>query len=466
MLLHIDIPNHRVYPLPLLITPFPCIYLISFDLDEEDKALKSIHDILKDMCAYSEQLLENVQPAVFLVGLQTEEKDRSSFADRLKNMLRMRSYDTLIVPPEGGDLHWTSHGANLSIHDDVALLCRIQGTPCCPPTQLSYPSLACHCELHHKFKDGEPFVLYKEIEDEMADTVRDTIKSPNFEHTLKVLHSCSLIFYPPFQGFKQSETVVVRQPQHLYQLFAQVQKLSKERQRMTIGDLVATTTVNIHGKEEWFKNLCSQMGLLIELFKGKTHVFVMSLDPDYKVPERAHFSVDPLLVTYRLSASEQKASDCLLPTPFFPTFVNAFLKKLHDRNPNQRGPLHMKRHYLCVNGKFATRIHVIEREQFIEIGLQQFNVSRPKQTNDEMVDSLQQACQDVCSIVSEAKCETAILASSIQLGFPCKCGTPEPGEYFGEFNQDDRTITCSKCNAPKAATPQQQIWFNNIEEKV
>ena len=458
VLLHIDIPNHQVYPLPLLITPFPCVYLISFDLDEEDKALKSIDDILKDMYAYSEQ--QKVRPVVFLVGLQTEEKERISFTKRLQDMLRTRSYDKLIVPPGGGDLHWTSRGANL--YDDVALLCGIQGNSCRPPTQLTYQSLARHCELHHRLKNGERLVLYKDIEAEMARTVQDPIETHNFEDILKNLHSFGLIFYHPLNGL---ETVVVRQLQHLYEIFAQVQQLSKDWPKATIGNFMQTKEkkgIDTMEKEEWFKKLCSKVGLVIEECKDKNkdYVFVMGLDHDYEVPERAHFSVDPLLVTYRLPALEQKADDCLLPTPFFPTFVNAFLKKLNERNPKQRRPIHVKRHYLHVSFRRAVHIHVIKREQFIEIGLQQFHLGA-NPTNAEMVVVLQKACQDVRCIVSESIHEIANLSSSdILLGFLCNC------ECFGEFDQDDYTVTCSNCNAPADPTLQQQIWFKNIDEKV
>ena len=458
MLLHIDIPNHRVYPLPLLITPFPCIYMISFNLDEEDKALKSIDDILKDMYAYSEQ--QKVRPVVFLVGLQTEEKERSSFTKRLQHMLQTRSYDRLIVPPGGGDLHWTSCGVNL--HDDVALLRGIQSNSCCPPTQLTYQSLACHCELHHKLKNGERLVLYKDIDDEMVRTAQDTVETHNFEDILKHLHSFGLIFYHPLNGL---ETVVVWQLQHLYEIFAQVQQVSKEWPKATIGNFMQTKNVGIDTteKEEWFKKLCSKVGLVIEECKDKNkdYVFVMGLDHKYEVPERAHFSVDPLLVTYRLPALDQKVDDCLLPTPFFPTFANAFLKKLNERNPKQRRPIDVKRHYLRVSIGRAVHIHVIDREQFIEIGLQQFHLQGANPTNAEMVVVLQKACQDVRCIVSESIHEIANLSSSdILLGFLCNC------ECFGEFDLDDDTITCSKCKFPKAATPQRQIWFKNIDEKV
>ena len=478
VLLHIDIRSHQVYLLPLLITPFPCIYLISFNLDEEKKALKSIHNILKDVYSYSERVCADVSPAVFLVGLQTEEKDRSTFSGQLKKMLETRSYNTLIVPAKGGDPYWTSHGAELNIvdEDNFALLCGIQGNCCHPPTQLTYQSLARHCELHHQFNDGEPFVLYKDVEAKMAGAVQDAIENPNFDHFIEMLHSFGLIVYHTFKELKQSETVVVRQPQSLCQLLAEVQKLSKTRESVTIADLLRTTMINIHGKEkeEWLQKFCNRSGLVIETSTEfrTNYIFVMGLDPKFEVPERAHYSVDPLLVTYRPPSMVQKTGDCLLPSPLFPAFVTAFLKKLKETNPSQTKLYDMKRHYLRVGAQGALHIHVVEREQFIEIGLQQFDVLPGRC----YLNKLQRACHNICSIVSEsAICAAANLSlgssspsrgnSNIHLGFMCNCdGTPESVECFLEFNQEDNTSTGSKCKVPQHPTPGQRIWFSNIDE--
>ena len=479
VLLHIDIPNHQVYPLLLLITPFPCIYLISFNLDEEEKALKSIHDILKDVYSYSERLYANVKPAVFLVGLQREEKNRSTFDEQLKKMLKARSYNTLVVPTKDGNPYWTSRGPELNILDDdnFALLREIQGNCCHPPTQLTYQSLARHCELHHQFDDGEPFVLYKDVEARMASAVQDAIENHNFEDFIQMLHSFGLVVYHTFKELNQSETVVVRQPQSLCQLLAEVQQLSKTRESVTIADLLRTTMINIHGreKEEWFRKFCSRIGLVIETPTDyrPNYVFVMGLDPKFEVPERAHYSVDPLLVTYRLPGVTQKEDDCVLPSPLFPAFVTAFLKKLKETSPNQTKIYDMKRHYLRVGARGALRVHVVEREQFIEIGLQQFDVL----PGGQLLNKLQRACQDICRIVSEsAICAAAnpslgssspsLGNSNIHLGFLCRSETPEPAECFGEFNQEDNTVTCSNYNIPQRPTPQQQIWFSNIDEQV
>ena len=163
--------------------------------------MKAIHDTLKDMYAYLSGLCEEpgldveiygIKTEVFLVGLQREEKNWSSFAGQLRRMLKTRSYIRLIVPPEGGDPYWTNLGAELSIHDNSTLLCKIQCYSCWPP-QLIRQSLACHCELFQRFKD-DPFVLYEKVEDK-GGGVSSISESYNLEQCLDVLHCFGFIFY-------------------------------------------------------------------------------------------------------------------------------------------------------------------------------------------------------------------------------------------------------------------------------
>ncbi len=56
----------------------------------------------------------------------------------------------------------------------------------------------------------------------------------------------------------------------------------------------------------------------------------MGLERDCHLPECAHYSVDPLLVTYRPEDMEQMDNDYLLPSPLFPVFINSLLKKLQE----------------------------------------------------------------------------------------------------------------------------------------
>ena len=473
VLLHIDIPNQQVYPLPLLFTPASCIYLVAFNLpegkEEGKKALKAIRDTLEDVYAYSSCLceesdlgmeLDSTKQEVFLVGLQREEKDRSSFSEDLNQMLATRSYEKLIVRTESNVPYWTHLGTELNIHDNAALLCRIQGS-CCSPTQLIRQPLAFYRELLLKYKDN-PFVLCK---DAGALAIPD---SSNLEQSLNVLHCFGFILYCSLPNLEQAKNVVVLQPQYLRQLFVQVLEQSKDREWFTIADLLRTAGEHIRGKKEWFVAMCTSMGLVIERsIKGRpTHVFVMGLKRECNLPERAHYSVDPLLVTYGPEDMEQRDDDYLLPSPLFPTFVTTFLQTLHKQ---LKKIIAMKRHYLHVSVQDSTQIHVVERDAFIEVGLQKFHVN--DLTEGEQLEKLQQLCQAIYSIVSKsAKSATDSLrldGDSLQYGFVCHPESNKPVDRFGKFDSHYVTLTCSCCKAPEAPTPQQKIWFSNVDhEKV
>ena len=471
VLLHIDIPNQQVYPLPLLITPLNCVYLITFDLpegkEEVKKALKAIRDTLKDVYAYSEAALGanlgGPKSEVFLVGLQTEEKDWSSFSEQLNRMLETRSYEKLIVRTKSNDPFWTHNGAELRIHDDAALLCRIKGS-CCPPTQLIRQSRAFHCKLLQKFKDN-PLVLCKDLEAE-NDGALAIPDSSNLEQSLNVLHSFGFILYCSLPGLEQSEKVVVLQPQYLRQLFELVQERSEERMWFATADLLGIAGKHIRDKQKWFVAMCTSMGLVIELsIKGRSdHVFVMGLKRECDLPERTHYSVDPLLVTYCPPDVEQM--DGLLPSPLFPTFVTTFLKNLEKK---LKKTIAMKQHYLYVSVEGSTQIHVVERDAFIEIGLQQFHVGIPYLSEGEQLEKLQKSCQGIYSIVTKsAESATTSLrldVNNLQYGFLCHPESSEPVDHFSEFDTQDGILTCSCCNAPQDPTPQQQIWISNVDHQ-
>ena len=477
VLLCIDIPNQQVYPLPLLITPVKCVYLVTFDLpegkEEVKKALKAIRDTLKDVYAYSETALGanlgGTKSEVFLVGLQKEEKDWSSFSQQLSDMLKSRPYERLIVPCEGDDLYWTNHGEELSIYDNHALLSRIH-RDCCSPPQSTRQSLECHRALLQRFKD-DPFVLYKEVEAKMAGVVSGVTESSNLQQFLEVLHSFGFIFYCSPPNLAQSENVVVLQPQYLRQLFLQVQERSKECKWFTTADLMGTAGKHINDKQKWFLAMCTSMGLVIERsIRGQAnHVFVMGLERECNLPERAHYSVDPLLVTYGPEYMVQMGDNYLLPSPLFPAFINNFLKKLQKRYKSKKPPIAMKRHHLHVSVQGTTHIHVVERDSFVEIGLQQCHVD--DLAEGEQLKKLQQTCRDIYNIVSEsAQSATTSLrldGKSLQYGFLCHPESSEQVDRFGEFEPDNDTLTCSCCSAPLAPTPQQKIWFSDIDrEKV
>ena len=499
VLLQIDIPNQQVYPLPLLITPGHCVYLIMFDLpekEEEEKVLMRIHDTLKDVHTYSScgELVLNEglcrRPKTFLVGLQREEMDKCSleeqlrhvlFAQRLKQMLEMRSYEKLIVFPEGGYPYWTNLEAERSIHDNPALLSRIQ---CYSwrPTQFVHQLLQCHCELLKHFTEVGPFVLYEEVEAKMTDVVSGTTDSSNFEEFLNLLHCLGLIFYRSLPNLAQSENVVVLQPECLYQLFAQMQELSKERERFSTADLFTAADTPVH-VQKWFQAVCINMNLVIELPIGNSidYVFVMGLEPQFNPPSQAHYSINPLLVTVRSEDFVREGGNCFLPTPLFPAFVTTFLKELKEYVMQQNKgskqldpqPKAIKQHYWHMGihvGEGAADIHVIEQDSWIEIGLQQFHTKTVDQTEDQQLEELQLFCQAICSIVSKSaegvRDRLRLSKPSIHYGFHvCHSEDSAAVECFGQFDPKYGTLTCSCCNAPQDPTPQQQIWFSDVDHQ-
>ena len=473
-LLHIDIPNGQVYPLPLLVTPAPCVYLVAFDLpegkEEEKEALKGIRDTLKDVYTYSsctelkpDGLVEDAK--VFLVGLQRgkeEGRNRSSFARQLKEMLEARSYERLIVFPD--DLpYWTNPcpdpGAEFSLCDNSTLLRELQSI-CYPQPQQIYQLLACHHMLHQLFS-GHAFVPYERIEAKMATIV------PDLEQFLKVLHCFGFIFYRPLpeSDLEKSKNVVVLQPQYLRELFETVQKLSEKLKITTIEKLFIQPTTIMPDKK-WFQVMCASMGLVIErpTVKGTEYIFVMGLDSKCDLPERAHYSIDPLLVSYMPSDIQQMPDDYLLPSLLFPAFITTFMKKLEEKGKMKGNPIALKRHYLHVKTKdlHGTQILVVERDSFIEIGLRQFHLGK-NSTQDEMLGKLQESCHAIYDVVTEsAECATdrlRLVSQSLQYGFVCQ-SVKDKIDRFGQFEPDDGSICC--CDIPQEPTPQQKIWFQEV----
>ena len=485
VLLHIDVPSQQVYPLPLLITPVYCVYLVTFKLPEgkvereEEGALKKIHNTLKDVYTFSSHvelgLSEGLyrRPKVFLVGLEPKKSvaEKSAFQQELSHMLEKRSYGRLIVPSEGGDPYWTNPGAELNIHGNPILLKRIWHYSC-RPTQLIHQLLNCHCELIRIFTEVNPFILYEKVKAKMVDVASGICDSSNFEEFLKMLHSFGLIFYRSLPNLAQSENVVVLQPQCLYQLFEEVQKLSKKRMRVSTADLFPSATTHPEHVQKWFKAVCIDMNLVIEIPSGD-NVFVMSLDPQCDLPSSAHYSVSPLLVAFRSQHFVHKESNCFLPSPLFPAFVTTLLKELKEyvMHQNKGGkqtepqPIAMRQHYwhvgIHVEEHGAADIHVVERDSWIEIGLQHFHTGTVNQTEKQQLEKIQLFCQDIRRIVHKsAKGAGKLNKSSIHYGF-YTCHSEHEGS-FSEFDPQDGTLTCSYCNAPHNTTPQQRIWFNKF----
>ena len=491
ILLCINLPNHQVYPLPLLVTPVTSVYVVAFDLPEEEekekKVLKEIHNTLKELytCSSHEDPDEGlneelcITPKVLLVGLQKEITERSDFAQQLSHMLKMRSYESLLIFPEGGDPYWSNPGADLSVNCNAALLSTIQRY-CCQPTRFIRQALVCHCEMLQKF-DGSLYVSFEDVEAKMADVVSGITEDSNVEQFLKVLHCVGLIFYRSLPNLKQSENIVVLQPQYLYQLFEKAQELGKQRDAMTIAELLMTSQMP-ERVWKWFQAVCISMGLVIEEWCGNRadYIYVMGLNSECYTPSHA-YCVDPLLVSYRSQQFVQRQRDCFLPSFLFPAFVSNFLKelKLYVMEQNQGTRLKdccsivRKRHHWCVrihvSEQPATQIHIVEQDSFIEIGLLQFDIRTFDQTREEQKEKLQHFCQDIRTVVSKSAENAAVHLRlnkpSIHYGFHvCHSESGKAVNCFGEFHPEDNTLVCF-CDPPvrQEASVQQQIWFSGVE---
>ena len=485
VLLLINTPSLDLYPLQLLITPIYCIYIITFDLpegedhDKAEKELDAIQNTLKDVYAYSRDT--DVDPDVFLVGLQKERKERRSFSEKLKKRLSEKPYVSMLIHCSEADIYWTHHGEEFTLHGRSDLLNSIQKKSCLHEG-LSHELLAHHCELHHMYKVAvvDPFVCYDRVKEKVSSVVSNIIGSTTFEQSLLLLHQFGLICYRSLSelrsGLGESQNVVVLQPQYLRQLFEGVQELrvSKKWPFGTIKDLLNAHGKHVRDKKEWFQAMCISMGLVIEraIKPGKPqYIFVMGLDPECNPPDREHYSVDPLLFTC-WSENIVSKDDFFLPSSLFPAFVASFLKTLKPERP----PFQMKRHYLYVRTKLqniTTDVHVVERESFIEIGLQHLTAGMKHLTKDQVLDKLQLSCQGIKDIVIESAKQAADCAklqtSDLKYGFLCP--SCSECDCFGEtkFDQDNGTIialTCSRWYGEQTTTPQQQIWFNIVTNQM
>ena len=449
VLLHIDIPNQQVYPLPLLITPVNCVVLVTFNLplgkDELEKEMwRRIDNTLEDVYVYSflkdpelDPALHS-QPKVFLVGLQKEEKgggNMKKLAQSLDHKLRMRSYSGMLVPAKDGSLHWMHmyDGAQPVVRSNAILSAIQEHNYYCWPPRCYRQLLVRYSKLLQLFPN-KSFVQYCEVEAKQAELCIP--ENLSLKHLLKILHYFGLICYRSIadSSLTPSKNVVVLQPQCLCQLFEQVQKLSKRKWNwVSTADLFAAAATPIpRYVQEWFKAVCIDMNLLIEL-PGGDDVFVMGLEWECNPPNCEHYSVNPLLVTYK-SQDSKCESDPISPSLLFPTFVKTFLKELKkdyvtqpnkDKKQTDLQPKVMKRNYWQLRihmGKGVADIHVVERGSSIEIGLQQFHTKTMNQAEQEQLQELRLFCQGIHKVVSmcthEWDCFT-LSKSSIHYHFTC-----------------------------------------------
>ena len=481
VLLHIDVPNQQLYHLPLLITPVQCVYLITFNLrpENEKESLGRIHNAMKNVYAltsYHTEGSDRPTPQVLLVGMhadKVEAESRKQFGEKLQEMLAKMPYNKLVCKPRGSELFWAVEGGDLSIGGSDALSNKIKSF-CSRHQSEVHQWMKCHCELKTSLKDV-PCISYPDLKNEVACIVSN-LASLRFSDFLKFLHNYGFVFY---RSEKEDELVLL-QPQHLCKIFADLPKLSEDKEQFTIADLFACTEATIEASAEykqWFRRICIDLGLVFEVVKEKhsEFVFVMGLKSGPpSCPPLEMYSVPPLLVTFKASDYVPKEEECLLPSHFFAALVTEFLRTQHKHKKKDQkiSVLSLEQHYMQVKagGGF---IHVVEREFCIEIGIQQVDLPRCKLSNEAKIDKLQSFCSSIKGAVDEST--DSILArlklsqSSLCYGFYHSADKRDSFvEYVPGDEDDDSYLQCRCCKPPERdVTPLQSIWFDeNIVNKV
>ena len=480
VLLNIDVP--QLYHLPLLIMPVHCVYLILFDLHSQDKSLTRIHNVMKNVYTLSLYTAkvegkDLLPPKVFLVGMHAD-KAKSEFSQKLIAMLKKKPYEELVVC-DGVKPFWAIDGGDLHLSGTDHLSRQIQCYKRGCRAEV-HQWILCHHELQEKFKDA-PCILYHDFEKNVAAMSSGEIL--NFNPFLQFLHQYGFIFY-----HSDYPKVVLLQPQYLCSLFAEVQKLSKDRRRTTIGDLLSTFADKIESCAEykqWFQCICIDMGLVFEVTKAHhtDFVFLMGLKAGPSSPHHDLYSVPPLLVTFKGAGGEKVEEECLLPSHFFAAFVTEFLRTLTKSCHEQWKPnrpvspptvANMEQHYIniCIAG---TQVHVVEQECWVEIGFQCVEVSSGRGDEKAKLKRLHSFCQYIKGAVTDSADNILkrlkLAQSSLCYGFNHLCKT-EDGNFdsaFGEYtykpNDEECVLLCSRCvPGVYETTPLQEIWFQNQEE--
>ena len=482
VLLDIDSPNQQLYHLPMLITPVRCIYIVAFDLRNEKDSLSKIHSVMKNVYTLTLYRRETgvtpnptPWPIVLLVGMHADTaKDRSHFAQRLKERLLKMPYDKLISKPGKEEPFWAVNGGHLSPSGSDALSQEFHRS--CSRLEFDVRRwIRYHHKLQEELKDA-PCILYRDLKFKLA-TISSDVASLKFDEFLKFLHDYGFIFYHSVKEGEEVDKVVLVQPQYLCRLFDQVMELKKTRPLPTIADLLSSTDAYIDpsaNHELWFQRICIDLGLVVQLHSGKNSqfVFVMGLeDCTPNSPPLAEYSVPPLLLTFKESDHLSMKAEYLLPSFFFTVFVTEFLKALTQAMKPPQVP-EMEQHYVQI--KIGTaRIHLVEQDFCIEVGLQQLEVNRTRSVSTQkMTNDLNELCLKIQRVVdSAAKIILGRLKldeSSIRYGFYHSCEPEDPTPLsFGAVAHDNEQgfyLDCRRCAQPTTAV--QEIWFDDSVEKV
>lgn len=463
VVLHLDVPNQQLYHLPLLIMRIHCVYLVTFDLQNGEKALETIHKTMNHVSAFvsynAESLLDNCSPSkVLLVGTHREKltcKQKRQFAEKLKESLKNR-HDDLIVKPDDEEF-WTVDGDCIDLQNGP--LSKEIILHSCLPKVPTWQCMKYDEELRSMCCQGKKVKT-------VVKSMLPNVSGANTKKFLTFLHDYGFIVYSPYQELQEEDTTVVLEPEYLCQQFSNAQKLCKKNGKATVADLFSRSPeLALNVKKKWFEKFCINMGLVIKQpirNNEKNLVFVLNRQLQSETGSKVSpaCSVDPLLVMVRL----QDEDDYYMPPRFFAVFASTFPERLQEKCTEKLrvrvNSMPLRQSHIVVEWIAGCSILVVEQESCIEIGFRLLcNIGC---TPKEKLKKLQIRCQKVNEAVDEsAKCavEKLMLPSNecVQYGYYHTCG-----KIGMRITDSHGTIFECCCHTETPFTPMQKIWFQNL----
>ena len=470
VLLHIDTEQPQVQILPFLFTQVHCVYLVVFDLKDHARALAYIRFAMQNivactLCCTRSEKADEQRPKVYLVCMHSDCKDMCTFEAELDHELQ-GCYKELIMC-NNKRLCWDV-GADLDIQntDDLAEhikkhSSRLEGHVC---NWIGY-----YCDLPTEAK----VMVYSDVKDKMLRTLREE----DFDKCLAFLHNYGFIFYAAFDDFKQedSKNAVVLQPQFLCSVINEIQKLCKDKDedKASIGDFFSQNGARGPIRDcmqEWFQRVCTNKGLAIEDPTNGRNDFLF-ICPNPKPTREIKYSVDPLLLAFN------HENEHIVPVAAFAKFVSCLLRELQKRELQQReqkktkqgNPLRIQKlnqhtvHISMQGGR--SHIHVIERESYLEIGIQLLHIEFYQDENNTLR-NLRELCEYVMDIVTyfqpDFVTQLQLIDTKVYYGFNPRCGMHCFAQYH-EGKDGQYHLSCVGTRCPlQLLRPEQKIWLKAV----
>ena len=471
VLLHIDTEQSQVQILPFLFTLVHCVYLVVFDVKDHARALADIHFAMQNIVAHTfhrvrSKKADEKYPKVYLVRMRADCGDICKFENELETNLQ-RSYKKLIKRNKGR-LCWDVVGADLDIQNTGDLAEDIKQYNSSPEAS-ACDWIGYYCDLRTKAK----LMVYSDVKCEMLRTLQEE----DIDKCLSFLHNYGFIFYTAFNNLKDSDNVVVLQPQCLSSVINKVHRLCNVMPLASIADFVSDPSARgpIHTcMEEWFQSVCTNMGLAIEAptYRGNEFLFLCLNRPPEQTPSIV-YSVDPLLLALNHDNKH------FVPVAFFAKFVSCLLRRLEQLEKQKMTTIQgrsleiveLRQHAVHISmqgGK--SHIHVIEQESCLEIGIQQLSTSPHQDSNpkkhENTVKRLNRLCREVKTVVDASREETVeqrkLHGSSFDYGFYscCKLGMQRFARYYDIDGQ--LHLSCVDHLHIQPIRPQQKIWLKDV----